>query len=1061
MHIKHISIYRSAIIGCTAIISGGIASAYDYPDVEQEYVWDYFTPVNVSQYLDSYHGTSYKANKISASGTTVVQAEDFDKGGKGIAFNYKENKSNTYRNDSDSKVVSVNSGNGGYVVGNISGGDWFCYTIEVEEDGEYDLSTQVSCDVNRSYHFEVDGTPVVKTISFQGMGWGSYLTHSLPGLQLKAGKHVVKFVPGGAMNIDCFSFTRKGAYNSAAAGTPQFTYPRYGVYTGNPLFTDFTSPMFGNPFVGKLWTADPSAHVFKDENGNDRLYVYASHDMEPAIGCDRMDRYHIFSTSDLVNWTDHGEIMNSATSNKYTGTTGDGFMWAPDCAYNPNDGLYYFVYPHKIDVNPDAKPGDDVYIEDIQNPASNKRWAHFLAVSKTPAGPFQCIGYIKGIPSTIDPCIFVDEVGEAYIFTSGQGHGGWGAKLKRDNWLELATEMKPLVGEDGTEKGGFDDFHEAPYMIKRNGVYYLLHSDNNSANNRLRYSTAKNPLGPFTKGGIFMNPHGHDTHHNSLVEFKGKWYSFYHTGDYSAAGNLRSVCFDEVEFGDNGELKLVNTWGKPYNNILPVISMVEPTTIKVGEYNEGRNGNAYFKRDHELQRAEGIELDNEEWLRYSVNVKDAGRYAFAINGTVVSGKPKVAISCNGEWRTSSDGKEFTGDELYIFPINLSQGEQYIELRVKNGVLRLGDFVIGMGQVDVPGTIEAEDLDATDYKFQQTSSVNHSYRDDVDVAFGSSNGVTRIGNTSAGDWFTYTFNVPEDQEGTYAVTSYVSTGSGEGKYTLTFDKDTPDEVSYEETFEALIPDGKSNGWDTYQGISTKKITLTKGIHKMRFTVNRGLNVDRFVFERTGDFIKEISDEMVNGKEIPGTFNAGDLDKDDFYHKSTQKRNEYRDDLGDVVRITKDGSIGNTDNGNFYTYYFSAAETAPYNVSAYLSYEKGKSSKFKIIFNDENEHEASFIGAEKGWNDQVEVPLDNPVELEGGYHKMQFHVQGGMNIHKFVFSRADNDPSTGIEMISAEDYEKLVNVYTIDGRIVKAKVKACNALSGLDRGIYIIDGKKFLK
>lgn len=56
--------------------------------------------------------------------------------------------------------------------------------------------------------------------------------------------------------------------------------------------------------------------------------------MEPALGCDRMDRYHVFSTEDMVNWTDHGEIMNAATVRKHNGWGCDGFMWAPDCAYN-------------------------------------------------------------------------------------------------------------------------------------------------------------------------------------------------------------------------------------------------------------------------------------------------------------------------------------------------------------------------------------------------------------------------------------------------------------------------------------------------------------------------------------------------------------------------------------------------------------------------------------------------------------------------------------------------------------------------------------------------------
>ena len=66
--------------------------------------------------------------------------------------------------------------------------------------------------------------------------------------------------------------------------------------------------MAPNPFITHMYTADPSAHVWADG----RLYVYASHDIDPPRGCDLMDRYHVFSTDDMVNWTDHGEILNSS-----------------------------------------------------------------------------------------------------------------------------------------------------------------------------------------------------------------------------------------------------------------------------------------------------------------------------------------------------------------------------------------------------------------------------------------------------------------------------------------------------------------------------------------------------------------------------------------------------------------------------------------------------------------------------------------------------------------------------------------------------------------------------
>ena len=101
-------------------------------------------------------------------------------------------------------------------------------------------------------------------------------------------------------------------------------FPRTASYDANPLFVDLSSPMVGGG-TGPLYTADPSARVWNID-GREVLYLYASHDMEPPRGCDYMDRYHIFSTEDLVNWIDYGEVLDAETSNRITGIGSDGFM---------------------------------------------------------------------------------------------------------------------------------------------------------------------------------------------------------------------------------------------------------------------------------------------------------------------------------------------------------------------------------------------------------------------------------------------------------------------------------------------------------------------------------------------------------------------------------------------------------------------------------------------------------------------------------------------------------------------------------------------------------------
>ena len=173
-----------------------------------------------------------------------------------------------------------------------------------------------------------------------------------------------------------------------------------------------------NPFIRHIYTADPSAHVWADG----RLYVYASHDIDPPRGCDLMDQYHVFSTDDMVHWTDHGEILRA--SQVPWGRKEGGFMWAPDCAYK--DGTYYFYFPHPSGTY------------------TNDSWKIGVATSKEPAANFTVQGYIEGLDPIIDPCVFVDDDGQAYLY---QGGGGTckGGRLK-DNMMEIDGTMQAMEG---------------------------------------------------------------------------------------------------------------------------------------------------------------------------------------------------------------------------------------------------------------------------------------------------------------------------------------------------------------------------------------------------------------------------------------------------------------------------------------------------------------------------------------------------------------------------------------------------------------------------------------
>src|SRR6478735_9869702 len=182
--------------------------------------------------------------------------------------------------------------------------------------------------------------------------------------------------------------------------------------------------LFGqNPIVRNQYSADPSARVF-----GDRVYLFPSHDILASQGKGRigwfcMEDYHVFSSSNLTDWTDHGMIVQQ---NKVPWVKPDSYsMWAPDCIYR--NGKYYFYFP--------STPKDTSY-----TPHARGGFTVGVAIADKPEGPF--VPQPAPIPNVrgIDPNVFIDKDGQAYLSWS-QGNI-YGAKLK-ENMIELASE--PVV----------------------------------------------------------------------------------------------------------------------------------------------------------------------------------------------------------------------------------------------------------------------------------------------------------------------------------------------------------------------------------------------------------------------------------------------------------------------------------------------------------------------------------------------------------------------------------------------------------------------------------------
>ena len=304
----------------------------------------------------------------------------------------------------------------------------------------------------------------------------------------------------------------------------------YGVLAF--IFIGFSVIGFGqNPIIRDQYSADPSARVF-----GDRVYVYPSHDILAPEGVAKkdwfcMEDYHVFSSENLTDWTDHGMIVQQ---NKVPWVLPNSYsMWAPDCI--ERNGKYYFYFP--------STPKDTVGI--------GKGFTIGVAVADTPTGPFlPQTNPIKGVRG-IDPNVFIDKDGQAYLYWSSRDI--FGAKLK-ENMLELDSEVKTLANLPS--KG----LKEGPYVFERNGIYYMTYPHVENKIERLEYAISDNPLGPFKVMGVIMDesPTGCWTNHHSIIEFKNQWYLFYHHNDYSPTfDKARSIRADSLSFNSDGTIKKV------------------------------------------------------------------------------------------------------------------------------------------------------------------------------------------------------------------------------------------------------------------------------------------------------------------------------------------------------------------------------------------------------------------------------------------------------------------------------------------------------------------------
>jgi hypothetical protein len=249
-------------------------------------------------------------------------------------------------------------------------------------------------------------------------------------------------------------------------------------------------------------------------------------------------RFHAYSSLDLVNWVDEGVVLDLGPGVSWTDRNG----WAPAIAFR--NGNYYFYYSANGPY-PESKIG--------------------VAVGASPKGPFTDIGKPlihsdQSVPiEAIDPMVFIDGDGQAYLYYGGSaGQGNMGI-------YKLNADMTSLSGSRIVQRPSY--FTEAPFVHQRNGVYYLSYSNGgwDTPDYNVHYATSTSPLGPWTYQAQILSKDYNYTGpgHHSILQRPGSddWYIVYHRYEDGTEFNARrrATAIDRLTYSSNAIQRVTMT----------------------------------------------------------------------------------------------------------------------------------------------------------------------------------------------------------------------------------------------------------------------------------------------------------------------------------------------------------------------------------------------------------------------------------------------------------------------------------------------------------------------
>jgi hypothetical protein len=214
-----------------------------------------------------------------------IEAEDFDKGGQGVAYNDADavNSGGQYRTTEGVDIETC--GEGGYDVGWTNANEWMKYTVNVTTAGIYTIQARVASPNNGSqFYVELNGVNISGTITVPNTGnWQTYTTVTVTTPGLQAGIQSLRIVElTGGFNLNYVTFVRPGArINTSERVTAAQTIVFPNPVTGKQINVQLVNEPTGNYQVQLFNHLGQSVYNTKVSvaNGNQRITITPGHQL--------------------------------------------------------------------------------------------------------------------------------------------------------------------------------------------------------------------------------------------------------------------------------------------------------------------------------------------------------------------------------------------------------------------------------------------------------------------------------------------------------------------------------------------------------------------------------------------------------------------------------------------------------------------------------------------------------------------------------------------------------------------------------------------------------------